>query len=592
MTNSVKSSLLAGLLTAVTSVAVIWPNLTGIWSCFENPYYFLFGVSAALLFGSAASLFYSQKAIAITFLDALIALLVIYITLTTAVHSPSMLKGESYSLLIGFSFLYILARNLKDYRILYLLIGLVGALEVGHGFLQHLGWAPSPGTFAISGFYNNSAPYAGLIAVLTPIFVLQSMQSHANKKYIWWGILIGSVIILILTESRAACLAALASSAWIIIKLKHLSLKLSTIAKFTLITASITTLLIGGWLIVQIRPDSVLGRLLIAKVTYTIVYDKFWQGIGFGRFGIVYGDYQSEYFANYPQDPLRQLAGMSYYAFNEPLQIATTLGIAGFILVVTICAVSLVGDKSFVSINSRSILIAVIVFGLFSYPLSNVPICVIVTIALASLSSSRSTKYVLRRKLSKPLFFFIAAFCVAVSLGFFVYQYQKYSSIQTWKLGAALIAENPPHAFSFYQTAYPALSHHGDFLFNYGAELSDANRFEESIEILNEARMLFNHIDLYMFLGNSYKGAGAYDQAEASYKHAISMIPNRFYPRYLLAILYRDTGQQAAALTVAREIIDMPVKVPSRIVNKVKSEMDKLIRDYESVHEKSISKYE
>jgi len=55
------------------------------------------------------------------------------------------------------------------------------------------------------------------------------------------------------------------------------------------------------------------------------------------------------------------------------------------------------------------------------------------------------------------------------------------------------------------------------------------------------------------------------------------MNPVRFYPKYLLAKLYDDTGQKVKAVKVARELLEKEIKVESTAIDEIKAEMQKII---------------
>src|SRR5690606_14029688 len=120
---------------------------------------------------------------------------------------------------------------------------------------------------------------------------------------------------------------------------------------------------------------------------------------------------------------------------------------------------------------------------------------------------------------------------------------------------------------------------------NYGAELSESERYDESIAILKQASKYFNHIDLYIFLGRNYEKLADYENAKKCYQYASLMIPNRFVPKYLLAKLYMLKGDCLQAGIVANEIIAMPVKVDSRTVSLIKKEMQIFLQNQPSHYE-------
>jgi len=59
--------------------------------------------------------------------------------------------------------------------------------------------------------------------------------------------------------------------------------------------------------------------------------------------------------------------------------------------------------------------------------------------------------------------------------------------------------------------------------------------------------------------------------------HFQIMLPNRFYPKYLLAKLYAASGNMEAAVRMAEELLAKKVKVGSRAIDEMKKEMQILI---------------
>ena len=75
------------------------------------------------------------------------------------------------------------------------------------------------------------------------------------------------------------------------------------------------------------------------------------------------------------------------------------------------------------------------------------------------------------------------------------------------------------------------------------------------------------------------KKLGNYSDAERSYLNAMYMIPNRFYPLYLLMTLYNETGQKTKALKTAQDIKNKKIKIPSKAIYEIKGIADNLIKD-------------
>lgn len=333
--------------------------------------------------------------------------------------------------------------------------------------------------------------------------------------------------------------------------------------------------------LVPLKLDSSLGRLLIWRVSYDMWSDSPVTGLGLGQFAVQYNNYQATYFQNSTREPsYASFADNTYFAFNEVIQIAVELGLAGFILflMLLVCSFRIrpVADRNGLINAAKVTLIVILTFGLFSYPFSSLSISIIFVASLALLS--RYTQNQKKIPCSSGAFKIVIGLPLILMLGTTYKLVEKYRAIEKWKEGyIALSCENTEAAWSNYREAYPFLENYGEFLFNYGAELSEAGFYKQSIPILTKAKTKFNHIDLYIFLGKNYEALSLYDSAETSYFHASTMIPGRVFPKYLLVRLYMKQEKLAKALALAKEIVKMDIKIQSPVTASIKSEMKTLV---------------
>lgn len=128
-----------------------------------------------------------------------------------------------------------------------------------------------------------------------------------------------------------------------------------------------------------------------------------------------------------------------------------------------------------------------------------------------------------------------------------------------------------------YKKLYPALNHNPFFLYNYGAELNIAGKYDESINVLNECKKRFNDFDLQMLLADNYSQKGEISIAIKVYEYASNMIPCRFMPLYNMANLYKKSGNRKKLFETANTIIKKPVKIPSYTVTAIKKEMKEIL---------------
>ncbi|MCX8492268.1 MAG: hypothetical protein ORN54_14510 [Cyclobacteriaceae bacterium] len=143
-------------------------------------------------------------------------------------------------------------------------------------------------------------------------------------------------------------------------------------------------------------------------------------------------------------------------------------------------------------------------------------------------------------------------------------------------------AQNNTKALEKYEQIEPILNTNGDYLMNYGKALSVMGRHKEAIGILEHGQKYLNTTIVQTALGDSYLAQKSYHKAEECYSQASYMIPHRFYPKYLLAKLFEESGQKERAKAMASEILGRRVKINSVAIEEMKSEMRDLLKRLEN----------
>lgn len=86
-------------------------------------------------------------------------------------------------------------------------------------------------------------------------------------------------------------------------------------------------MVLAGWLMFVLKPDSACGRLFMWKIACRAVAEQPLLGYGMGGFAAAYGNAQEAYFATGDYELWEErVAGSPEYAFNEYLQTAVELG--------------------------------------------------------------------------------------------------------------------------------------------------------------------------------------------------------------------------------------------------------------------------
>lgn len=606
-------AIIVSVVTFADISAFVNPTVTGKYMCF------IYGVLALTTVWVIYVVFTKALVIKCTLLDALLGFLVLYITINRYNIQEYYSFSIRYYELLGLSVLYIVLRTVSYTKYIWLLLVLLvlGTAQAVYGNLQLLEILPSNhNKFNITGSFFNPGPYAGFLAVIWALalvvytkrtFLVQHICGHykcickTQIQYItqlfkYLPLITLGTILLVLpaTRSRAALLALVLCSVCIFVQQKAVYLKKLKI-KGTLIALIVTTVLLSlSFLAYQYKKDSADGRFLIWKVSKTISADYPWFGVGFDRFKAHYMNYQAHYFANqntYTNEA--QIAGHVDYAFNTFVQFLVENGIIGCLIALLIAGyiIRKMLRSSYNVLNAIIITtgLAIGAFGCFSYPMQILPIKLVAAILLAYVATLRSSRdaiinITLHSKLillsSKTMMVILASAIIYQTtvkitpyiFGFTQWKEARYSFRN--RLFEVSIKE--------YESVLPLFKNDGVFLDEYASALALQNDPESAALWLQKAEKHINSTVLQNTKGNVYKTLGNYQKAETAYLKASQMQPNLFYPNYLLVKLYDETKQYDKALLKANAILTKPIKVPSKAIDEMRSEMKTLIKTYKT----------
>ncbi|MBN2280096.1 MAG: O-antigen ligase family protein [Candidatus Marinimicrobia bacterium] len=366
----------------------------------------------------------------------------------------------------------------------------------------------------------------------------------------------------------------------------------------------VSLLVTGSIFIYNYKKDSAYGRLLQWKITANMIMDKPIFGHGFNSYGLHYNTYQADYFAAKERSELEKLiAGNSQQAHNEYLEIFTELGVVGLILFLSILFLILCNyyyaykKQKLLSIIAFSGLIAFLIECLFTYPLQILPSLVIFVGFLSLISgnafilrsgfsptneSQANIDNILKMKIepvvtsgSQKL---TALVLLAVISTLAYTQYQNFNAHQKWHT-ANYYSSSQQYQVSakLYEELLPILKNNGSFLLNYSGTLALDGNYSEAISLLKESEKYTNDPNLYLSLANCYKETKEYDKAEFYYKKVENIVPHQMYPKYLLCMLFNETGKEVQLKTKANEILNMKIKVNSTAIYEMQNEIKNIL---------------
>lgn len=466
----------------------------------------------------------------------------------------------------------------------------------------------------------NTGPYAGylsIVACLSLGLYQYSSEIIQDNKFIsqHWSKapsyllpisnfiaitgLASTFIMLPATRSRAAWLAAFLSITYLVAvknndkvmafrdRIRRLDLSL----KAGLIALLLCVATIAFYSIYHFKRNSADGRFLIWKVSGNIFRKNFYSGVGHDRFKAYYMNEQADYFSK-PSNPGEiMVADNTYYAFNEVIQLFVENGVFSIVpltvLILSCLTVKVKNKQTALLKIASSIILTVFLFGIFSYPMQILPIKILLIFSLALLSNLDERKFNLRFNTSieniKRLFILIKFSLVIAGIflisRIFIYTQQLKTAYANWHIALTFYdLQSYERSIESFSKANLMLSLNGEFLMNYGQALGLSGRIKQSQTVLERSQLFLNTTITETTLGDIYKKQNYFEKAGAAYLKASQMIPNRLYPIYLLAKLYKETGQQKKAIQKAQELLSKEIKVPSKAIKEMKSEMQAIVK--------------
>lgn len=457
---------------------------------------------------------------------------------------------------------------------LYWGIIVVCFLQAGYGLIQFFEWLPSNNAdFSITGSFDNPAGFAAVLAIGLPLGLFMCVKAKRIERLLIILMLSVIVISVLFSGSRTGILAVLLSSFTFFIFQTTIIKKFRRLRFYKLLIVLVVCFFVGTtFILFYQKKDSANGRLLIWKVSSNMIMDKPVLGHGIRSFQAKYMDYQAQYFKNYPDSKYQLLADNVKHPFNEFLKVAVEFGLLGLIIILSFLlfiVFRIIKSKDEKRAVALSGLVSFFVFASFSYPLQYIATWLFLPVYLSVLLP-------LQEVIIKNTIISVAIrSCIVIVCVYSVYNvYKQINAELRWKVIAMNSLNGKteimlPEYKKLYNTH---LKRNPFFLYNYGAELNVAGKFDESIDILSECQELFNDYDLQLILADNYQKSNNISKALEIYSNASYMIPARFLPLFRIFEIYKETGHNDLAQQWAEKILYKQVKIPSVTVSYIQNE--------------------
>ena len=515
-------------------------------------------------------LFYPIKPLlSFTWIDVFVVIVTLGCFVTHFLY-PGWCTMESWVLIL----IYVIVRLTSPLNYAFLFFGvLAGALIlVFTGYLQYAGILSSNNPyFDMTGPYNSPAIYGGILCLFLSVLLTGCLHTGYRKRYshFYRASFITCIIslpIFVLIGCRAAWIALLISIARpLYIMFFHHDSKFSTGLRsswlFRLLILIFIFISVYG--LYQLKPNSADGRILIWKVTLTMIKEKPLTGFGLKGFETHYMHYQASYLKTKGTPHEKLLANSNHLVYNEPLRLVVEYGIAG--VLIYICLLYLViimpRKKDIVTLSAQSVLMACLVWGFFAYPDQVFQLQTIALLALACLSDRcKKVQLVFFTPFRLSRIIKLMMLITVTGLTFIITEKYKYHrrfynimsnySPDRWKESVRELAtleeafREEPVFWMYYCTL---LERHK----------SDSLLFQKIVRW----EQLYPTPETYIMQGDLWDRMGQYKKAEAAYVLASWMVPARQRARSKLALLYLKQGREQEAKCIAHQILTEKVKV-------------------------------
>lgn len=471
------------------------------------------------------------------------------------------------------------------------------AVEAVWGLRQLYGFtASNHSLYALTGSFFNPGPYSGYLAMGLPVCLhrwlidkeqgkgwLPLRDGKGLQEKVVGGIkyiLSGGTILLILcvlpaTMSRSAWLAAGISCLWVYAchagwgdKIRE-RWRLQRKRMITILIGASCVLLLAGYLLFALKPDSARGRLFMWKITCHAIAGKL-SGYGIDQFAAAYGNAQEAYFAAGDYEPWEErVAGSPEYAFNEYLQLTVEWG-----LPLALCLLAVVLLCLYIGIRKKrygicGAVLSLMIFSFSSYPLQ-LPAFIVTAVVL-----------LLACVLGNSRWEWLGLAVIAGIIGGARFKKDRDTgqACREWMNAKMLYTAGAYEAAEKdYERLYPLLKNRAAFLFEYGHGLHKQQKFRASNRILIEAMQRSCDPMILNIIGKNCQQAGDCLAAEGWFIRSTHRLPGRIYPYYLLAKLYAEPGfsQPDKFEKMKRMVLTKEPKVNSTAIRQMRDEVKKM----------------
>lgn len=325
--------------------------------------------------------------------------------------------------------------------------------------------------------------------------------------------------------------------------------------------AFLTISILACIVLFQQKSESTYGRIFIYSTSIATLSSPqaVLLGLGADGFGLSYMSTQAQHLKG-ASNIERYRADNIVHPLNEFLFLIINYGLISIVTILLV-VISILHQKK-TNRCKKSLLIAIILFAMFSYPF-RFPITWLILI-WCLYNETYKGKWHFKE------YYYISSFLGITGL---YLSLQHFHSIQQWSQAHNLrILGKMKPSWTIYEDIYKSSYFPSEFLYNYSSFLLQNGKSHHSLTILKRCRI--KNYDTELLKGDIYFSLQQYSAAIKHYKSASQMCPNRFIPLYAMYKSYGLANKKQLQRDVAKSILTKQIKIYSptitNIINNVK----------------------
>lgn len=470
--------------------------------------------------------------------------------------------------LLAFAVFYIALSSGKrvTHTFFFIVLCCFALVECGLGTAQLAGWAGSRHSFyRLTGNFPNPAPYACFLGIVSICCIVRLIRNEGGRfeKILTGVTFFWSMAMVVIAQSRAVWLGMVLALIGMLIletevwkRVRH---------KWFVVCCGVIILIaecIGAWML---KPESAKARLYIWQTDCLVIAEHPLTGVGPGAEMGAFAEAQSDYFSRHARCWRRQKAADTpQYPFNEFLRIGMACGIPGLLLAVAVYVAALV-----VELRRRRLyayfLIVLGVFGMFSYPLSQMALSLLFVFTLAD-----AVTYEEKQGDSSEAALIVAMLVALVSAPFVRNEVRH----RTVLAGFIKDHQDGVTGSSELATYYDELNDEPAYLTLYAKSLYDEGRYKAAQPVVERLEKLKADVAVPILRGEICKVTGNPSGAADAYIKSYHMVPSRLTALLFLMRLYDLYGLDEAAAETREFALSIPVDEKYSATKEVRKQIE------------------